>query len=128
MCGTARSRLLWLVCLACAWMALVAPGPARAEKVDSPPRDKGRSEYELRAASGGKSAYAIRFRPATGKSWGGGSDAWFAIEETGDVPAGDYDVIMVGLESGVAAYRIDRLTGAGWYLKNSKWVKFKEPE
>ena len=124
----ARVSLLGAVCLACGWIAIQPQVSALAQKGESSPQNKSQKQYELRVIQVVDTVQGIRFKPTTGKAWYIAVDKWVLIPETGEVPAGDFDVIMAPLERDFTAFRFDRLTGVTWQLKDRKWVKVKEPE
>jgi hypothetical protein len=107
--------------------AELLPRSALAQKAEPMPPAKGK-QFELRPKGGGAALWAIRFNVTTGESWmiAGGEAA--KIPESGPVPAGDYDVLI---DKDSPALRIDRGTGATWYLKTdpegrTQWIKVKE--
>jgi hypothetical protein len=109
-------------------MAIQPQASALAQKGELSPQDKSLKQYELRLIRVGDTVQGIRFKPTTGKAWYIAVDKWVLIPETGEVPAGDFDVLMAPLERDFTAFRFDRLTGLTWQLKDRKWVKVKEPE
>jgi hypothetical protein len=123
-----RTILTWLF-IALAWAGQgPLPQAARADnKADpAPPAKKG--DYELRIIRVGNTSQGLRFNVSTGESCFLDRDKFVAIPETGPVAAGDFDVTLVTDDNNWMAFRIDRVSGATWELKNNKWVKVKEPE
>jgi hypothetical protein len=120
--------ILGALCLACGWQANQPHVSVLAQKGESSPQIKSQTQYELRVIRAGDTVQGIRFKPTTGKASYVAGDRWVPIPETGDVPAGDFDVILAPLERNFRAFRFDRLTGVTWQLTDRKWVKVREPE
>lgn len=121
------SRLLrvLLVCGVC----LAVAGPAAPAEKDKPaPPPAAGKNYDLRTARVGNTLQAVRFKPATGQTWQLGAGGWEKIPETGKVPPGDYEVVLVATDTDFTALRFDRTTGATWHLKGRKWVAVPEPK
>src|SRR5262245_9884239 len=123
-----RGYLLGAILMACGWMAIQPRVSALTQKAESSPKDKSPTQFELRVVRAGETVQAIRFKPTTGNAWYLAGDRWVSIPETGDVPAGDFDVLMAPLERNLRAFRFDRLTGVAWQLTDRKWVKVREPD
>jgi hypothetical protein len=125
-----RSHLcvLGVFCLACVWMATQPLVSALAQKDESSPQNKSQPPFELRVIHAGNTIQGIRFKPTTGQAWYVSGDRWVPIPETGDVPAGDFEVVLAPVERKFRAFRFDRLTGVAWQLTDQKWAKLKEPE
>jgi hypothetical protein len=117
-------RSMLVLCVSTAVLLLASPATALAQKVDVKPPPK---NFEMRTVRVGNTFQGIRFKPATGETWLINGRMWDKIEETGAVPAGDYDIFMVATEQDFTAFRFDHLTGATWHLQNRKWVKVQEP-
>jgi hypothetical protein len=100
---------------------------ALAKKADPPPAEK-KKEYEFRLIRVTDRFEAVRFKVATGESWYIDGDKFVKIPETGEVPAGDYDIQLVTDDKDWMGFRIDRISGTTWKLTGNKWVKLKEPE
>jgi hypothetical protein len=105
------------------------PRPATALKADPPPAKVKEKEYDLRVIRLGKGLAAIRYKVATGETWGLSGEKYDKLPESGVVPAGDYEVTLLTTDdTNFLAWRIDRQSGATWQLTDGKWVKVKEPE
>jgi hypothetical protein len=104
------------------------PCSAVAQKADPPAAKAKEKEYELRIIRVGNTFQGIRFKVGTGETWLMNGDKYDKLPESGALPAGDYDVMLVTDDTNFIAFRIDRQSGATWQLRERKWVKMKEPE
>ncbi|MGE3806384.1 MAG: hypothetical protein AB7K24_17075 [Gemmataceae bacterium] len=98
------------------------PGRAGAqERVVVEPR----FEHDARFVRVGNTTHGVRFKTASGEAWLLAIDKWQKIAEDGKLPAGDYEVFLVGGENDFSAYRFDHKTGATWTLSPTdlKWVR-----
>lgn len=112
---------------ACFVLSWLVSGPGASAQKDGG-KAKGPEDYELRILRVGDTFQGIRFRRTTGEAWQISVDRWEKIPEAAPVPAGNYDVLMIGTDMDFTAFRWDRATGATWHLKGRRWVKVKEPE
>ena len=120
--------VLGALCLVFGWMVFHPRASGVDQKGEWSPQNKNQTQFELRVIRTGDTAQGIRFKPTTGKAWYIAGDRWVLISETGEVPAGDFDVVIAPLERNFRAFRFDRLTGATWQVTDRKWVKLREPE
>jgi hypothetical protein len=112
------------------WVKYDEPDAAdgAAKKPKGAAEAKGKN-YDFRQARVGDVLHLLRFETRTGAAWVlRGTGAYVPLTETGPVPAGDYDVTTVATEKNWMAFRLDRLSGAAWLLRNNAWIKVKEPE
>jgi hypothetical protein len=105
------------------------PPAAPAQKAEPTPPAKGK-QFDLRLKGGGGALWGIRFNVTTGESWMIANGEAAKVTESGQVPAGDYDV-LIDKDSSLIL-RMDRGTGTTWYLKSdpegrTQWIKVKEP-
>jgi hypothetical protein len=129
-----RKHLLYLfgATIVCLTLGTQLVPQARAQKAAVQPAPQ-RKSFMLRTSA----ELAIRFKPATGETWLTIPVAgrWLKLEESGKIPAGDYDVILTG-NNDWPLLRINHATGASWFLKiekqgffaNAKWTKIEEPK
>ena len=109
-------------------LAVVSLKPvALAQKKPDPQPVEKTKGFELRIIRLGNSFQAIRFNVSTGESWVMAGEKYDKIPETGPVPVGNYEVIMVADDANWMAFRIDRQSGTTWQLRGNKWLKLKEP-
>jgi len=81
-----------------------------------------RRNFELRTLSNEGAFSVVRFSPTTGIAWQLNELTWKPIEETGDIPIGDYDVQYMPSKEGFTVLRLDRYSGQVWYLNaEDKW-------
>jgi len=120
--------LLVLLGIACACAIGPVQQPAFAQKKTDPQPDGKRKDYELRIIRVGNTFQGVRFKVSSGESWVMEGDKYEKIPEAAPVPAGEYDITLVTDDTNWMAFRIDRLSGATWQLRNNKWMKVKEPE
>jgi hypothetical protein len=117
-----------VVLVGVAWIGRAPlPQTARAEAADPAPAPK-KPEYELRIIRVGNTFQGVRFKVGTGESWYIDREKYVAIAETGPVAAGDFDVTLVTDDTNWMAFRIDRVSGATWQMRNNKWNKVKEAD
>ena len=124
MCRTCRIGIVLFLGAVCA--CGMAPGPQRALAQKSEPKAEKRTDFELRTIRVGKTFQGVRFKISTGESWVIDGDDYAKIPDAA-LPAGEYDVTLITDDSNWMAFRIDRVTGTTWLLRNNKWVKIKEP-
>ena len=118
-----RTLLVLLIASAAPFAGAAQP----AQKPAGAPAAKGK-EYELRLVRVGNTFQSVRFKVRSGEAWTMNGDRYTKIPETGPVPAGDYDVTLVTDDTNWMAFRIDRVSGTTWQLRNNKWVPVKEPD
>jgi hypothetical protein len=124
-----RSTVLGLSVLlgiACTVGVGVLPRAALAQKAEPMPPAKGK-QFELRLIRVGNTFQSIRFNVITGESWRMAGDKYEKVPESGEVPAGDYDIQLVTDDTDWMAFRIDRVSGTTWQMRGNKWIKVKEP-
>jgi hypothetical protein len=124
---TFPTRVLVLLGVAWACAGALLPRQAAAQKPEVPAGPK-RADHELRIIRVGNTFQGVRFQVRTGEAWAMEGQKYKKLDETGPVPDGNYDVTLIADDKNWMAFRIDRLTGATWQLRNNKWAKLKEPE
>jgi hypothetical protein len=81
--------------------------------------------------STGKGWEVVRFKPETGETWVHPDErnTWSKIQDSEKLPAGDYEVQLVGLDNDWEATRIERNSGRTWLMRGGKWnwIEIKEP-
>lgn len=92
------------------------------------------SPYRLVCAvsATGDNWYTHRINKITGATFYINGTAWTKIVESGQPPAGDYDLAVMAVGSGNNAadevVRIDRKTGTTWTEVNGNWTLITEPQ
>ena len=117
-------RTIGFLALLIAFGLSSAVPPAPAQKAQQPPAN---DRYEFRQIRVGKQFEVIRFKVKTGESWRIAGDKFEKLAETGPVPAGDYEVSLIAVEDDWMAFRIDRVSGTTWMLRQRQWIRLKEP-
>jgi len=98
-----------------------------ALRTAQPPPAAGLRPFEIRLVRIGEIYHVIKFNTATGESWQIIDGRWEKLGEAGPAPEdGEYDIFLVA-ESELMALRFDYRSGAGWQLRNRKWVRIEEP-
>ena len=75
----------------------------------------------------------VRFNSKTGEAWFNWTTVapeWTKIAETGPVPPGDYEVLLLPGATSDSNWglRYDRITGRTWNFGPNGWAEFKEPK
>jgi len=84
---------------------------------------------QLRVENGQREV--VRFNVKTGESWSNWTSSppeWTKITETGPVPVGDYDVLLLNGPDKDTTWgiRFDKKSGKTWNFGGSGWAEFKE--
>jgi hypothetical protein len=69
---------------------------------------------------------AIRYMPATGRSWYIRNGVFIELLEKSLIPESKYKIVTTKHKAGWAAVRLDMVSGDAWKLKSEIWVKIKE--
>ncbi len=121
-------RLKWFPAALFVVVLLTAPLGAAADDGGS---DGVYGIRQVRAGNGHREA--IRFNRKSGEAWTNwttSSPAWVKVPESGPVPPGDYDVLLLpGVENdSVWVMRFDAKSGKTWNYGSKGWEEFSEPK
>lgn len=87
----------------------------------------------IQERSGGGDRQVVKFNTKTGEAWSNWTTSapeWSKIAETGPIPQGDYEVLLLTGKNADSNWglRFDKITGRTWNFGPNGWQEFKEAD